>query len=225
MRRAWLILFVAVGLVALATPAVAGFTHNERYSEAIAEGGWSSGDWGDATIVSGYVGVRQAKGAASADLWFYQTVGTLVTCDNGTPDDPDDDFMGYEWTELSGGGPATLSVAKSYSSASAEGTVEAWTGVWNECDWYGGEDMAVPHNGEPGPGEPVQVSLALTGEGPRITTTGSYSFHIPGQYNEHSRNRSVYRSAAGVATVDGVATAVQWGQIGEYSWSSHANGK
>ncbi len=226
MRRAWLVVLVAMALVAMAAPAAARVVYNERHSEVIAEGGWWQGEWGDETISSGMIGARLAKGAAEAEIWFDESVGTAVMCDAGTPDDSADDYLGYEWTYRSGWGVGSLDVTKSFGSATASGIVNAWTGGYSECDWYGDGEMVTPQNGDPGNGgELVAVSLMLTADGPRTIQTGSYSFHIPGEYNEHSRNRSVYRSASGVMTVEGVESATQWGQIGEYSWSSHVNSK
>ncbi len=53
--------------------------------------------------------------------------------------------------------------------------------------------------------------------GPLVRTKRSSVFHIPGEYREHSRNSTTYRSAAPFAT--------DWGQIGQYTWSMHVTSK
>ncbi len=220
MRRVIFVVFVILALVAWAAPATAGFTSNSRGSEVIVEGGWYQGDWGDETIVSGFASARQAQGAQTGEIFFSESIGERVVCDNGTPDDPDDDWIGYSWTETYGWGPATVTVGHSYTSGTAHGTVEAWTATWSEC---GGSEVTPENGGSPGPA--VEVTLSLEGYGPLIRQRDSFSFHIPGQYNDHGSSRSVYRSATGSAMLDAKEIPVSWGQIGEYSWSYHSNGK
>ncbi len=220
MRRTMFVMLVVFVLVAWAAPATAGFTSNGRGSEVIVEGGWYQGDWGDETIVSGFASARQAKGAQTGEIYFSESVGVRLVCDNGTPDDPDDDWMGYSWTTTDGWGPATVTVGKSFSSGMAQGTVEVWTYTWSDCGW----SEVAPENGG-SPGATVEVMLNLEGAGPRIRERSGYSFHIPGQYNEHSNSRSAYRSATGSATAGGHVIPTSWGQIGEYSWSTHSSGK
>ncbi len=221
MRRIGLTAFVAFALVAFAAPAaVAKTVVYERYSETVVEAGWYSGEWGDPVLVSGYVGARQRKGAAMGEMNVYRGIGTAVSCDAGTPGDTSDDFLGYEWVNVDAWGPATVTVGKSYSVGSATATVEGWTWTSSDCDWY------YPENGG-GDGSMVtmEVAIDLTGDGPLIRTRGSNAFHIPGEYNEHSRNSSTYRSGAGTVTVDAAPYATSWGQLGEYSWSLHVNSR
>ncbi len=221
MRRIGLAAFVVFALVAFAAPAASAKTVvYERHSEVVVEAGWYSGEWGDPVLVSGYAGARQRKGADTGEMNFYQGIGTAVTCDAGTPGDGSDDYLGYEWVNVEGWGPATVTAGKSYATGSAEATVEGWTYEYSECDWYG------PENGG-GDGEMVtmEVTIALAGDGPLIRTRGSSVFHVPGEYHEHSKNSSTYRAAAGDVTVDGTPFATSWGQVGQYIWSIHVTSK
>ncbi len=221
MRRIGLTAFVAFALVAFAAPAATAKTVIfERQSELVVEAGWYSGDWGDPTIMSGYAGARQRKGAGTGEMYFYQGLGTAVTCDAGTPDDPSDDYLGYEWVNVDGWGPAAVTVGKSYSTGSAVATVDGWTYEYSECDGYYAENGG-------GEGEMVtmEVALDLVGDGPLVRGRDSNVFHIPGEYREHSKSSSAYRTAAGVVTVDGTPYATSWGQIGQYTWSMHVTSK
>lgn len=218
MRRIGLIAFVAFALVAVAAPVAAKSVYNEQYREVVVEAGWSSGDYGDAVIVSGYAGARHRKGADTGEIYVSQSVGTPIMCDAGTPDDPDDDYLAYQWEGFDGWGPATVSVSKSYSTGTATATVQGWTYSYNECGWFETEN---------GGGDPVTMTVAmdLTGTGATVRVKGSNSFHIPGEYNEHTRSSSTYRSGVGTVAVDGTPFAAYWGMIGEYQATTHVNAK
>lgn len=225
MRRMFMILLVAASLTVMAIPSATADTYNASGSESILEGGWWAGDWGDEIIVSGFAAARLPKGAATGELYYSESVGVLTTCDAGTPDDPDDDYIGYIWTGRDGWGTAEVTIAKSFATGTAVGTVELWTSSWSECEWYEEGGEVSPNNG-PGPGtETAELTITLDGDGQLMRQSDSYRFHIPGQYNEHSRSRSVWRSAVGVVTVDDFAHSTSYGQIGEYSWRSHGNSK
>lgn len=221
MRRIGLTVFVALALVALAAPAATAKTViYERNSEVVVEAGWYSGEWGDPVIVSGYAGARHRKGGAVGEMYFYQGTGTAVTCDAGTPEDPSDDFLGYEWVNIDGWGPATVTVSKTYASGNAVATVDGWSYQSSDCDWY------YPENGGgDGAMVTVEVAIDLTGDGPLVRSKGSNSFHIPGEYKEHSKNSSTYRNAVGTVTVDATPYEMSGGQIGQYSWSMHVTSK
>jgi hypothetical protein len=52
---------------------------------------------------------------------------------------------------------------------------------------------------------------------------GTWSFHIPSEYNNHSSYSTTYRTADGTATIGGDEIAVDGG-IGKVSWRDHSNG-
>ncbi len=219
MRRIGSIALVAFALVAFAIPtATAKSVTNEQYREDVVEGGWYQGEWGDEVLVSGYAGARLRHGADAGEMYFSQSVGTAVTCDAGTPDDPGDDYLGYEWVTADGWAPATVAVGKSFAGGVATATVEAWLYTYSDCDVY------YPENGGGAPAT-FEVAMVLAGDGPLVRARGSNSFHVPGEYNEHSKSSSTYRNAVGTVTVDGTPFDVAWGQIGEYRWSLHVNSK
>lgn len=222
MRRTLMLVFVALLVFAGAAPAVAGGTSNTRYSEIVVEGAWWDGEWGDEVISSGYVSARQQTGADVGEMWFESSVGVRIVCDAGTPEDPNDDYIGYEYTTHSGYGPTTVSVGKSYRTGSASATVLASTWTWSEC---GFEGEAQPENGFPGNGEELEVSISLTGTSSLIREKGSYAFHYPGQSNSHERWQNVYRDGSGTIVANGDATPTSWGRVGKASWSSHSNWK
>ncbi len=224
MRRMITVALVAFSLVALAMPAATAKTvSNTNDSVVIVEGGWSSGEWGDEEVSWGFAGAQLYKGKKVGELYFFENHGTLTWCP-ADPDDPDDDYLGYEWTSRDGWGPVTVDVGKSYTTGSAVGTAEVWTYTYSDCDWWGeAAALAAPNNGGGEPVETVEIIIVMTGAGPLVKESGKYSFHIPGEYNEHGSNRSTYREATGEVTVDGMVMLADWGRIGQYVWKSHVN--
>ncbi len=222
MRRMITVVLVAFSLVALAIPAAsAKYVANSQSSESYVEGGWSSGDWGDEALTSGYASARLPKGAKVGDIYFSESHGTRTWCE-ANPEDPDDDYLGYVWTTREGWGPATVAVGKSYSAGAATGIAEVWTYTYSDCDWWG--EMA-PNNGGGSSPEFVEVTISMAADSALMKETGKYSFHIPGEYNDHGSSRSIYRYATGEVTVDGEMHMADWGMIGMYSWKSHTNSK
>ncbi len=219
--RKVLVLFLAMTLIiAAASPALARYVANSKTTSVVVEGYWSTGEWGEDTISFGYAGAYQTVGAREGSINYNESVGVRVLCDNGTPEDLDDDWWGYFWTDTMGWGPATISVSKAYSSGQAEGTVDTWSYSYSDCDNMYFE----PENGN-GSSVSKEVSLALIGTSPVIRESSGYSFHIPGQYNDRAKYQSTYREAQGVVTVDGEETAVYGGRIGKFTETFHINSK
>lgn len=216
MRRA-LPLVVALLLVFVAVPAHASTVVNERYRETIVEGWWSSGEWGDPEVTYGFVGARETS--TYEEIYFYESRGVATTCDNGTPGIPEDDYFGYVWTVRDGWGPATVDVDRRLGSGSATGTAYAWEYTYSDCEYdYGAE------NGGDGGSIPVEVSISMTANGPKVTSRNHYSFKLPGEYNEHGRSVSSYRPAFGTATVDGMVMPAE-GQLGTWVYQYHVRSK
>lgn len=220
MRKVLVVLLAMAMIIAVASPALAKYVSNSKTTSVVVEGNWWSGNWGDETISSGYVGAYQTVGAREGWINFYESVGTRVTCDNGTPDDSEDDWLGYNWTDTNGWGSATVSVSKSYSSGQAAGTVETYSYSYSDCDPMYFE----PENGNGDLGS-MDVSLDMVGTSPLIKETNGYSFHIPGQYNDRSKYQSTYRQAEGLVTVDGFENQADGGRIGKFTETWHSNGK
>lgn len=216
MRRA-LPLVVALLLVFVTLPAHASTVVNERYSETVVEGWWSSGEWGDPEIAYGYVGARETS--TYEEIYFYESRGVATICDNGTPDIPGDDYIGYVWTSRDGWGPATVDIARRLGSGSATGIVDAWEYTYSDCEYgYGTE------NGGNGGSMLVEVNISMTADGPKVTSRNHYSYKLPGEYNEHGRSVSTYRPALGTATVDGMVMTAE-GQLGTWVHQYHVGSK
>lgn len=108
---------------------------------------------------------QTASGAAITSFWFYS--GVIVTCDNGTPDDPSDDFEAQDLIDFTASetSPTTLSIDDKLRSASATGVgtgrrihLEACTDV----------QTSTP--------ETIAWALDLTGSGPVAHTTDVQKF-------------------------------------------------
>jgi len=204
------------GLLALtvAAPAMAGpNVSNTSGSLTIAQGGWKG--WDDTTQSSTYgdiTVVREDNGDVSAQV--VSSSQAYVQCTGeATPDDPDDDTYGAIGSNLYGYGPASLTIDKSYASATAAGTLEAGRETFNDCTGeYGWEDLSS-----------VDFRLALTASSATIRETGRGSFKIPSEFNGHSSYKAIYRYAAGTLALSGGTNEV-YGQIGKVSWTDHSNG-
>jgi hypothetical protein len=205
------------GLVALAVagPVAAGSSvSNTSGSVTMAQGYWESFDEASGTYSSGGIAVSQEQGSSLAWASYNQSSEQMLQCTGaGTPDDPDDDTFGVSATYIWGDGEATLTIGKSYSSATSSATVTLTRESFNECTGdYSNEELG-----------DQSVGLELTASSSTIKESGRGSFHLPGQLNEHSKYQATYRLAGGTLSgIDGEHSAE--GQIGKVSWSDHSNG-
>ena len=205
------------GLIALAVagPVAAGpNVGNFSNSATIAQASWDGYDEATETYRSGFVAVSKEQGSSQAFAEYSQYQEQFVQCTGAdTPDDPDDDSFGVISSNTWGYGPASLAVARNYSSASADGTLDAAREDFNECtgEWTYEElpDLA--------------FSLDLTATSATVKESGRGSFHLPGEFNSHSSYKAAYRFAEG--TLDGIdgSQAVS-GMIGKVTWMEHTNG-
>lgn len=169
----------------------------------------------DGTFVFGSAQGIEPKGGEPFVNFFEQSV-TEITCDNGTPDDPDDDFLGARFEFVSGSGPGTVDIDGRYRSGSASAILDLFVDSFDDCFFF-------PENGGGGTViKDVPVSLSATATSSLIRSTNSSGFHIPSEVNENSRFDSRYRIGTGTATW-GDNTQTGFAQIGKTSWRFHSN--
>lgn len=209
MRKFTVIPMAGLLALAIAAPVSAGANvGNHSGSATTAQGSWYSE--GADGFAYGYLAAWQEQGATSAYIELFEESGDYVDC---TPADETDDSYGFQGTYRYGWGEGSLSVGRGYADATATGTVGIETSTVDDCAGTYVSDF------EAG----VAVTLDLVATGPKVMERGTWSFHIPGQYNSHSSYSSTYRTAAGTATIGSDAFDVEGG-IGKVSWRDHSNG-
>jgi hypothetical protein len=158
---------VAVSLIAasligavLASPIVAETVQRDRSdfdrvlgSFAFVEGGRD---------FTGQIAIdRDNETGESMAIFFFGSRGPEQTCDNGTPEDPSDDFVAGDSIDFTVQSvPATLSIESNLSAASASATV---AGERIESEACSGNQTATP--------ETVTWQIALEATGPATRTT------------------------------------------------------
>jgi hypothetical protein len=215
MRKLLVVPLAGLLVLGIAAPALAGpNTTNLSGSATIAQASWESYDDATETYAYGYLVVVRESGSTAPFAQYQQYTEQIVQCTgDATPDDPSDDTFAPKATFLDGFGDATLAIGKSYSSAAASGNLAISSGGFDGCT---GEKFY-----EEAPGR--AFTLDLTATSPTIRESGRGSFHVPGEFNNHSSYKATYRLAdAAITGLD--APAVVSGQIGKVSWMDHTNG-
>jgi hypothetical protein len=215
MRRFMAIPMAGLLAMTLAGSALAGpNVGNYSSSLQIAQASWDSFDEDTEAYGYGYVAVSQEQGSSEAFAEYNQGSEQYVQCTGAeTPDDPDDDTFGIVFSTVWGYGPASLTIGKSNSSASASGTLDVVREDFNECtgEW-GYEEL-----------QAFAFSLDLSATSATIRESGRGSFHLPGEFNSHSSYKATYRNAEGsVSGIDGPQSVL--GMIGNVTWREHSNG-
>jgi hypothetical protein len=209
MRKIMVLPMAALLVMAVAAPVSAGANVvNTSQSALTAQGTWYSEAGGVGTY--GSLSAWQDSGSDAASLEFFEESGQYVDC---TPADDTDDFYGYQGQYRYGYGDGSLTVGRGSADAQASGTVEIVTTIVDDC--AGSYEESVEDG--------VAVSLDLTATGSKTMERGTWSFHIPSEFNGHSSYSTTYRTAAGTATIGGDEVAIEGG-IGKISWRDHGNG-
>lgn len=209
MRKFMVMPIAALLALTIAAPVSAGANvTNSSQSAMTAQGSWSSAAGGVETY--GSVWAWQDAGSPSAYLEFFEGSGAYVDC---TPADDTDESFGFQGQYRYGFGEGTLTVGRGMGDAQAAGTVEVYTTVIDDC---AGTYQESQEGG-------LAISLDLTATGAKVMERGTWSFHIPSEFNSHSSYTTTYRTAAGTATIGGDEVAVDGG-IGKVSWRDHSNG-
>jgi hypothetical protein len=203
MRRALGLLIVAMLFVVGSSTALAATPQKITIRALIAQGGWDIYDEATGAGESGVVQVARAQGKTTA--YLFASKGELVLCEGGdTPDDPFDDFYGFQGTETVGEGPAKLTLGRTYSSAKAWGTVTAEVFTFNECTGDEGSSTT----------KTVKVSLDLTGISPVVHEKSRSTISIPSRLRTKMMVKADSRDAAGTVVV-GTRTIDTGGVIGQ----------
>lgn len=209
MRKFLVLPAAALLILTVAAPVSAGANvSNTSQSAVSAQGSWTS-HTGDKESY-GSIYAWQDSGSASAYLEFYEESGQWVDC---TPADDADDFYGFQGQYRYGYGDGSLTIGRGQADAHADGVMEIWTTVIDDClgSYVESQESA------------VAVSLDLVANGSKVMERGTSSFKIPSEYNGHSSYTTTFRPAAGSATIGGVETAVD-GMIGKVTWRDHSGG-
>jgi hypothetical protein len=138
-----------------------------------------------------------ATGASIASFFFYS--GVIVTCDNGTPDDPTDDFERQDLIDFtaSEAQPATFSIGQNLSSATASATARG-----NRVHLEACTDVQTSSP------DTVAWQLSMQATGPAVRTSQVDRFpNDDGTVSTQSVKVSV-RPAAGSITIDGTSLTV-----------------
>jgi hypothetical protein len=192
-----------------ASPGLAGSVSNSTGSNTTAQVVWGSGDETGAGHYGGIYGDVESHGTI-VGLWENDVV--VLTCDNGTPADPSDDWQGFAGTMRNGFGEGTVSIAPNLGWASVSGLLRLETVIFNNCT-----NDYVTTNVE----TDVPVTLELV-----ATTTSDNSFTkmhelLASQYNIHQNVHMVSRYATGTALLGGEPYAFDSGLISRNHWTDH----
>jgi hypothetical protein len=205
------------GLLVLAGAApVAAGPNVGNYSSSLtmAQANWGSKDGATETFTYGYLAVSQEQGSSDAFAEYSEYSERNVQCTGAeTPDDLSDDTFGTNTSSVWGFGPASLSIGAKFASATASAVLDVYKELIDGCT---GESSYQEDSG-------LSIGLDLTATSSTIRESGRGSFHLPGEFNNHSSYKATYRFAEG--SVDGADGPQDvFGQIGKVSWSEHSNG-
>jgi hypothetical protein len=207
MRKWTVIPMAALLALAIAAPAAAAGgpnVSNLSGSAAIVNGEWyDEGSYGYA-----YFGSDSSYGAYGE---FYEESGEWIPCDDTGETYG---FVGsrtYGWTS-----DLAVDLDPRLNEATVAGTLELFGETINECT---GE-----YDGGKGEYTNVSFSASLVGVGSVTRFRNSGSYHVPGDFNSHSKQSGKERQAtgsidlgdAGVREFDGAVLAT-------VNWSDHSN--
>jgi hypothetical protein len=210
MRKFMVLPTAALLALAIAAPVSAGgIVTNSSSSAVTAQGSYYADSGGVET--AGTIYAWQDSGSSSAIVELYESSGEYVDC---TPAIDTDDSFGFQGQIRNGSGVGTLTIGRGSSDAHASGTMDISTAVVDDCI---GSYVETTVTG-------VAVELDLMANGPKIMERGTWSFHVPGEFNGHSSYTTTARSAAGTAKIGAGATIAVDGGIGKVSWRDHGNG-
>jgi hypothetical protein len=225
---------VVVAALVLPAPAMALAAGGQGKMVLTADG-WYYEELPDGTLHSIYISVTRRPGGGLGDLWFTESWGIQVVCDNGTKR-TDDDWMGYSWTVREGSGTVVFKINRGLRHAFAEGDIAFQAYAYSDCDLtvepgvIGGVDPgradgsrlapdqrppSVPPLGEP----TLHIVLALDGYG-RLQPNDLIALHqgddarCPGgpDGTRCGGGNGAYRLARGLLVVDDIVFEVE-GQL------------
>lgn len=211
MRRLLALLAIIAGLSIVATPALAGTVTNSSGSNMTAQVVWGTGDENGGGRYGGIYGDIESWGT-TIGLW--EQDAQVIACNNGTPDDPTDDFMGYVGTMRNGDGEGAVTVAANLKTARVAGVLTITTA---EVDYCAGTYLvtSVEEN------VPVLLELVAT-SGPMPSVDVNHE-RLASVYNFHQNIHMMSRYATGTAMLGGAPYHFDSGLISHNYWTDHYN--
>ncbi len=213
MRRPLVLLAVIAGLCIAATPALAGSVSNSSGSNMTAQVVWGTGDENGGGHYGGIYGDIESWGTV---VGLHEQDAQVVTCDNGTPGDPSDDYMGYVGTFRDGQdeGDGAATVAANLGGAQVTGHLTITTAEVNDC--LGTYDVISTETG-------VAVLLDLLAISQPTPSVDVNSERLASVYNMHQNIHTMSRYATGTAMLGGAPYHFDSGLISHNHWTDHYN--
>jgi hypothetical protein len=129
-----------------------------------------------------------------------------------------DGDWGFEYTELIGSGPGTVTVEPNYRGATASSDeVQVSESTWVVCPG----DEEPEDDRDSGPITTTTVELLLTGTGPVFRDRTGSRVHVPTVMHETVRTTYTGREAVGEIVLDGDRLPASSGTIQRAQWSNH----
>jgi hypothetical protein len=213
MRRLMVLLAILAGVSIVADPALAGTVTNSTGSNMTAQVVWGTGDESGGGHYGGIYGDIESWGTI-VGLW--EQDAQVVTCDNGTPADPDDDFMGYVGTLRFGEGGGDVSVAANLGTARVTGVLTITTVNVDYCAGIFDDVILVEAD--------VPVLLELVATSRPMPSVNVYHERVASVYNYHQNSHMMSRYATGTALLGGAPFAFDSALISHNHWTDHSNG-
>ena len=212
MRRLVVLLVVAAFAVAGAVNVLAATVTNVTVNATIAQAIW---DDIDEDGNGEQIAISAEKSSTGVAINVDGFKGSFEVCDDGgTPDDPDDDFLGFVGTETSGTGAGKLTIARQYRAATASGTIKVEVTTFDECTGDFGTTTT----------KSIKVALDLTAISPLIRESTRSTIAIPKQFRLHQLVKATSRVSVGTMTYGSRKLDVD-GVIGQLSLKGHLNAK
>lgn len=211
MRRKILALVALAALLVPAMPAKAADVSNDSGVALVAQASWGvsddtgAGDWGF-VVASVQDGQRR--------LFLYEQSAVAARCDNGTPDDSSDDYVGLQGTFRFADGPADVDIAANLKAGSANAILDIYTYLFVDC-------APVVTAVE----EDVEVSLELATTGERERWTDRFYERLPGEFNFVQILRLVGHPATGTLAIGSEVSSLEFGLVSRNRWNGHFNGR
>jgi len=195
-----------------ATPALARQVTNSSGSNMTAQVVWGTGDENGGGHFGGIYGDIETSGT-SVGLW--EQDAQVVSCDNGTPGDLTDDFLGYVGTFRDGSGDGSVTIAPNLQTARLTGVLTLTTVNVDYCAGNYGEVISVETD------VPVLLELVAT-SGP-MPSFDTYHERLASVYNMHQNIHMMSRYATGTALLGGSPYEFDSGLISRNHWTDHSN--
>ena len=201
-RLAVSVMAAALLAVLVASPIAAETISRDRHEFDRAQGSFSFSEGG--RTFEGQILVQRdtETGESITSFFFFSVVD--VTCDNGTPENPDDDFVSGDLIDFTANEapPTTLSIASNLSSASASAIATGQRLHIQACT-----------EAQTSTTETVSWEIALAATGPATRTSQVERFPNEDGTAEMQSIKIAQRPAAGTINIDGTTLTLQGASI------------